>query len=360
MADPDNSAMLHVNSVTKGFLLPRITSGTPASPATGLLFYNSSTNEVFVYSGAWEIVQSSTIGAGAGGVGTAAGILIGTGTIDASAKMEIRTTSSKGLLIPRLTSVERDLIKSPAEGLTIYNTTDNKIQYYAAATWYNWAVGTSDYGMVVGNPGQSCKDIIDNNLASAGVDGTYWIDPDGAGAGAAYQCYCDNTRDGGGWTLVENTGPKKQNNRVSGSSGATPILPTQTTFAKLTDADINLVRGAYASSALKVERQNSCQSNKSIYFKQNRILNSTSVNNTQSIRTYHTTYADAVSGANLQTGTTNYGSAFDCWTGGTTGYQIIFDYGSEGFITNGCYSTSVCTANNRSECRVLLWIKQLL
>ena len=35
-------------------------------------------------------------------------------------------------------------------------------------------------------------------------DGTYWIDPDGAGGTAAYQVHClmDSLYDGGGWTLV--------------------------------------------------------------------------------------------------------------------------------------------------------------
>jgi len=38
VADPDNSALLHVNSTTKGFLLPRISSGIPASPVAGLFY----------------------------------------------------------------------------------------------------------------------------------------------------------------------------------------------------------------------------------------------------------------------------------------------------------------------------------
>jgi hypothetical protein len=169
------------------------------------------------------------------------------------------------------------------------------------------------------------------------------------------------TRNGGGWTLVENTGPKATNNKVAASSGATPILPTQTTFAKLSDVDINLIRGTYATSILWVERQNSCSATESIWFKQNRILNSTATNNTQSIITYYTSYANALSSINVQTGTSNYGSAFDCWDGGTAGYRFIFSYGGEGFITSGCNSTTGpggCSTSNRSECMVLLWVKQ--
>jgi hypothetical protein len=49
---------------------------------------------------------------------------IGTATPDASAALDI-TSTTKGLLIPRMTTGERDLITTPATGLTIYNITTN-------------------------------------------------------------------------------------------------------------------------------------------------------------------------------------------------------------------------------------------
>ncbi len=357
IADPDNSAILHVNDTLKGFLLPRSATGLPTSPVTGLMIYNKITKQVTFYDGSdWNDLSYTSSSTGATGANAAAGVLIGTGTIDASAKMEVKTSAKKGLLIPRMTDAQRNAIESPAEGLTIYNTTANQIQYFAAATWFQWSNTVTDYGETISNPGLSCKDIYDNNGATPGTDGTYFIDPDGAGGNAPYECYCDMTRNGGGWTLVVNTGPKNTVNTATGSIGAKPILPSQSGYAKFTDADVNLLRGTASTSIMWIERQNSCQPTKSIYFKSPLTFNSAATN-ANNIQTYHITYADAVSGANLQTATSPYGSAFDSWSGGTSGYQIIYSYNAEGFITNGCNSTSVCTANNRSECNVLLWIK---
>ncbi len=360
VADPDNSAILHVNSVTKGFLLPRITGSQPSAIA-GHLYYNTVADKIIYYNGSnWNELSTTASTAGAGGASTAEGVLIGSGTVAASAKMEVRTTTAKGMLLPRMTDAERDAIDSPAEGLTIYNSTANNYQYFSSATWFSWADASLTYGVIIGNPGLSCKDIYDLNSASQGVDGTYYIDPDGAGANSAYACDCDMTTDGGGWTLVENTGPKNTNNSVTASSGATPVpLTVGSAFAKLSDDDINLIRGDYSTSIMRVERPNGAFSAVKIYFKQNRVLNSAAANNTTSIITYFTSYANAISNTNIQTGTSNYGGAFDSWSGGTANYQIIFRYAAEGFISSGANNTCGGTApSNRSECNTLLWVKR--
>ena len=54
-SNPDASAMLDVKSNNKGFLMPRVSNRTNvASPATGLLVYETATNALWVYNGsAW-------------------------------------------------------------------------------------------------------------------------------------------------------------------------------------------------------------------------------------------------------------------------------------------------------------------
>ena len=53
---------------------------------------------------------------------------------DNSAMLDVKS-SSTGLLLPRLSAEERNLIPSPATGLIIYNTSANHINYYSGTKW---------------------------------------------------------------------------------------------------------------------------------------------------------------------------------------------------------------------------------
>lgn len=59
---------------------------------------------------------------------------IGTSSPNASAKVDITSTTG-GLLLPRMTTTQRDAIASPADGLLIYNITDSKVQARAGGAW---------------------------------------------------------------------------------------------------------------------------------------------------------------------------------------------------------------------------------
>jgi len=56
---------------------------------------------------------------------------------DNSAMLEVKSPT-KGLLLPRLSDVARDAMANPAQGLIIFNTTSNKINYYGDGKWYEF------------------------------------------------------------------------------------------------------------------------------------------------------------------------------------------------------------------------------
>lgn len=73
------------------------------------------------------------------------GIGINAPTIDASAALQVDSTT-KGYLMPRLTTAQRNAIATPATGLLIYNTTTNSLDYYNGTSWVVTQTGTISYG----------------------------------------------------------------------------------------------------------------------------------------------------------------------------------------------------------------------
>jgi hypothetical protein len=62
----------------------------------------------------------------------------GTATADVpSAKLQINSTT-QGVLFPRMTTVQKLAIGSPAAGLQVYDTTLNQMSYYNGTTWVNF------------------------------------------------------------------------------------------------------------------------------------------------------------------------------------------------------------------------------
>ena len=69
------------------------------------------------------------------------GISNSTITPDPSSILEMRATD-KGMLIPRMTTAERDGISSPATGLMMYNTTTNQFNFFNGTYWAVSVSGT--------------------------------------------------------------------------------------------------------------------------------------------------------------------------------------------------------------------------
>lgn len=73
---------------------------------------------------------------------TYAQVGIGTSSPDASALLDMHS-SSKGLLAPRMTTVQRNAISSPAESLLVYDT-DEKAFFYYNTTTSTWIMMAND------------------------------------------------------------------------------------------------------------------------------------------------------------------------------------------------------------------------
>jgi hypothetical protein len=67
-------------------------------------------------------------------VSSSGSVGIGTSSLDASAALDVTSTTG-GILFPRMTGTQRDAIASPANGLVLYNTTTDKLQVRAAGSW---------------------------------------------------------------------------------------------------------------------------------------------------------------------------------------------------------------------------------
>ena len=60
--------------------------------------------------------------------------VVGGTTPNASAALDV-TSTTKGLLLPRMTTTQRNAISSPENGLLIYNSTTSKVQARAGGSW---------------------------------------------------------------------------------------------------------------------------------------------------------------------------------------------------------------------------------
>ncbi|SEJ59667.1 Chaperone of endosialidase [Dyadobacter sp. SG02] len=112
------------------------------------------------------------------------------GAPDASATLEVTggAANNKGLLLPRLTTVQRNAIANPAKGLLIFNTTTNEVQTNigtpAAPSWsttpaagWNLAgnAGTNPANNFIGTTDNQPLVLRTNNAEAARVLANGWV-----------------------------------------------------------------------------------------------------------------------------------------------------------------------------------------
>jgi hypothetical protein len=181
---PNQSAQLDVVSTTKGILIPRMTEAEKnavPTPLQGLLVFNITTNSFQYYNGvSWINISHSGIINGSPNkvakftspwgltantliTDNATGVAINTNNAlpNSSALLDI-TSTNKGLLIPRMTSAERNAIAAPVKGLIVYDSTTNNFSFYNGSAWTdlnsssgsNWSIlGNNIYNSNTGNVG---------------------------------------------------------------------------------------------------------------------------------------------------------------------------------------------------------------
>ncbi len=183
-AAADAKAMLDISSNTKGVLIPRMTQGERdaiGTPPQGLLVFNTNANSFQYYNGAlWNNLTHSGIVTGApnkvprflGVWGLTPGVMTDDGNgvsinntsavANASALLDM-TSTTKGLLIPRMTTAQRTAISAAAVGLLVFDTNLNAFMFYDGTNWGNINGNGASEWNVNGN------DIYNNNSGNVGI-----------------------------------------------------------------------------------------------------------------------------------------------------------------------------------------------
>jgi len=107
----------------------------------GFLSNGSNAGNTPFWDGTMWVVDNSNLHNSGAGIG------IGTNNPSPSAKLDV-SSSTQGFLPPRLTKSQRDAIVSPALGLTIYNITDNCLQWWNGNVWYDGCGNNSVAGSI--------------------------------------------------------------------------------------------------------------------------------------------------------------------------------------------------------------------
>jgi hypothetical protein len=132
----NSSAILEIESTSKGLLLPRMTTtqrdASIKTPSAGLLIYNTSTNalELAISGSLWlNILTGVTTAVASGTTTSVGGTGVGTSSANANAILDVSSTT-KGVLLPRLTSDPTGVA-----GMVYYNTTTNVVKLYNGTAW---------------------------------------------------------------------------------------------------------------------------------------------------------------------------------------------------------------------------------
>lgn len=163
-------------------------------------------------------------------------VSIGTTAPAVSAALHVSGTD-KGVIIPRLTSTQRNAIINPAEGLLIYNTTLERFEYYDGSNWKLMISTLSESGSSAEGSGYCSEGVTDYNghhYRTVKIGNQCWMAEnlksthysDGTPISGAYSYNDDNSRAYKygrlyTWSAVMNGAPSSDAN-PSGVQGVCP------------------------------------------------------------------------------------------------------------------------------------------
>jgi len=102
------------------------------------------------------------------------GISTNGSTPDPSAMLDINSNIG-GLLIPRMSTNERNNIPSPAQSLIIYNTTTECFETYVNNTWQTIWCNCSGFNITASaNPSSTCYSSVTSVLTASGATTYIW------------------------------------------------------------------------------------------------------------------------------------------------------------------------------------------
>lgn len=141
---PDTLSILDIQSTTKGILIPRVTTAQrnaiDVGSTNGMLVYDLNTISFWYYGdGDWQEIKSDAnrewYKFQDSLLWTPKSIGIGVPTVNPAAVLDIQSTT-KGILIPRVTTAQRNAMNSYAvDGLLVFDVDETRFFYYTPGGW---------------------------------------------------------------------------------------------------------------------------------------------------------------------------------------------------------------------------------
>ncbi len=167
-------------------------------------------DEIFINSNVINITNST---GSQFNIDASGAVSIGTDTPVSTALLQMDSTT-RGLLMPRMTTVERDAISSPATGLEIYNTTNNDLEFYNGSAWVTgtgadpgglpFELQFNSAGTFGGTSGLTFRPDVDGDLHLATTVNLHLGSGDDLSIGGGSNAFLSNSS--GNFTLTNTSG----------------------------------------------------------------------------------------------------------------------------------------------------------